>query len=55
MILVTGDARVPARTRPNSGDGLIFTVISVCIDGIVERYGGASLPRMMIRHVVADS
>jgi hypothetical protein len=42
MILVTGDARVPARTPEIRGDGLFFAVISVRIGGIMERYGGSA-------------
>jgi hypothetical protein len=44
MTLVTGDAPIPARTRKISDDDLIFTVISLQIGGIVERYTESVAP-----------
>jgi hypothetical protein len=44
MTVVTGNAPIPARTRKISDDDLIFTVISLQIGGIVERYAESVFP-----------
>jgi hypothetical protein len=44
MIVVTGDALVPVRTRKISDDDLIFTAIFLQFDGIVERYAESVAP-----------
>jgi hypothetical protein len=44
MTLVTGDALIPVRTRKISDDDLIFTVISLQVGGIVERYAESVFP-----------